>query len=136
MSAMSPEEFVKWEKNAASIDFKLEYVDLAGGDIAAGLLLSQIVYWFLPSARTGKSKLTVQRDGFWWIAKTKEQWYQETRLKRAAFDTAVSELECRGLIRTRVFHFHDRRTLHINLNINLLLEKMAELIGSPDDQKP
>jgi hypothetical protein len=49
------------------IDVKRAYIRVAG-DMAAGVLLSQCVYWFLP-ARDGSSKLTIERDGKWWLAK-------------------------------------------------------------------
>ena len=39
-----------------TIDFKKCYVDLCD-DLIGGLLLSQIVYWHLPSKESGKTKL-------------------------------------------------------------------------------
>jgi len=42
-------EFLSWELTTRdTIDFKKIYVDIAG-DLIAGLLLSQIIYWHLPS---------------------------------------------------------------------------------------
>ena len=92
---MTPAQFLKWESKAPGIDFKVEYVDVAGGDVEAGLLLSQILYWCLPS-KTGRSKLTVERDGRLWIAKELHEWYRETRLKRAKFNGARQVLASRS----------------------------------------
>ena len=36
------QEFLKWESSAVCVDFKPAYVDMAGGNVLAGLLLSQI----------------------------------------------------------------------------------------------
>jgi len=46
------------------------YIDIAE-DIIAGLLLSQIVYWYLPSKQDGKPKLRVKKDGEYWLAKNR-----------------------------------------------------------------
>ena len=54
--------FVQWElASRETIDFKMIYVDIAGGDILAGLLLSQIIFWNLPG-KDGRSKLRVQKE--------------------------------------------------------------------------
>jgi hypothetical protein len=55
-----PETFLAWEAASRdTIDFKKIYVDMAD-DLVAGLLLSQVVYWFLPD-RNGNLKLRVRR---------------------------------------------------------------------------
>jgi len=62
--------FLLWETASRdTVDFKTIYVDMAD-DLVAGLLLSQIVYWYLPS-KEGRSKLRVFKDGYYWIAKTR-----------------------------------------------------------------
>ncbi len=64
------------------------YVEAAGGDIHAGMLLSQLMYWNLPAA-DGRSKLRINRDGHQWLAKRHSDWKDEIYLtssqsKRAA----------------------------------------------------
>ena len=45
---MTRQEFIAWEQvSRDTIDVKRCYVDIAG-DLVAGILLSQIVYWHLP----------------------------------------------------------------------------------------
>lgn len=126
---MTPDEFVKWEASAAGIDFKPEYVDVAKDSLSAGVLLSQIVYWFLPSKKSGKSKVTVQREGRLWIAKSKEVWYLETRLKRDKFDHAADILEDESLIYRRTWHFQRLPTLHIHLRLEMFLPALAEVLA-------
>ena len=48
---MTRQEFIAWEQvSRDTIDVKRCYVDIAG-DLVAGILLSQIVYWHLPGER-------------------------------------------------------------------------------------
>ena len=47
------EDFLKWEEtDYDSIKVKRIYIDIAE-DLVAGLLLSQIIYWHLPSKKDG-----------------------------------------------------------------------------------
>lgn len=86
----------------------------AAGDIVTGVLLSQIVYWCLP-ATDGRSKLTVQRDGFYWIAKTREQWVEETGLTVNQFRRAMGVLQQKRLVSTKVMKFHGVTMVHLRL---------------------
>ena len=55
--------FQDWERKTKDTkDFKLTYVDVANSDLIAGLMLSEIVFWYLPS-RNGESKLRVFKGG-------------------------------------------------------------------------
>ena len=55
-------EFLDWEKTSKdTIDFKKVYVDMAD-DLIAGLVLSELIYWYLPSKDNGKNKLRVTHD--------------------------------------------------------------------------
>jgi hypothetical protein len=49
------------------------YVDMTG-DLIAGLMLSQIIYWNLP-AKDGTSRLRARHDGQLWLAKSREDWW-------------------------------------------------------------
>jgi len=107
-------EFLLWEATTRdTIDFKKSYVDMAG-DLVAGLLLSQIVFWTLPD-REGQSKLRVQRDGHMWIAKGRNDWWDEIRITARQFDRAAKILEKKSLIVTGVFRFAGLPTKHIRL---------------------
>ena len=48
MNGDASRRFLEWERRSRdTIDVKRCYVDVAGG-LVAGVLLSQVVYWFLP----------------------------------------------------------------------------------------
>lgn len=107
-------QFLQWEQASRdTIDFKKSYVDMAG-DLIAGLVLSQIVYWHLPG-QNGITRLRVSRDNELWIAKARKDWYEEVRVSPKQLDRALAILEKRELIVTKVYHFGGFPTKHIRL---------------------
>lgn len=91
-----------------------ECVTAAAGDVVVGLLLSQITYWSSPTA-TGESKLKVQRDGVYWIAKTREQWMAETGLTLKQYKRAITVLKSRHLVAVKVMRFGGLAQSHLRL---------------------
>ena len=72
------EQFLLWERASRdTLEVKRTYIDMAG-DLVAGVVLSQIVYWHLPS-REGKARLQVEREGVLWLAKSRTDWWDEWR---------------------------------------------------------
>ncbi|GAJ09042.1 unnamed protein product, partial [marine sediment metagenome] len=72
-------DFLAWEKASRdTIDFKKIYVDITG-DLIAGLLLSQIIYWHLPN-KDGETKLRVIKKNRPCIAKARHDWWDEARI--------------------------------------------------------
>ena len=128
-------EFLLWENTSRdTIDFKKCYVDLAG-DLVAGLLLSQIVYWHLPNKETGETKLRVEHEGHLWIAKGREDWWEEIRISPKQFDRASKILVDKGLIEKRTFKFEGNPTIHVRLIWENFLPALEELIyGEIDDE--
>ena len=123
-------QFLLWEKTSRdTIDFKVCYVDMAD-DLVAGLLLSQIVYWYLPSKNRSdaESKLRVQRDGMLWIAKGRTEWYDEIRLSPKQFDRASNLLVKQGLIEKKVMKFGEDTRVHIRLIWSNFLKRLNEVI--------
>lgn len=53
-------------------------------DPVAAILCSQIHYWY-SSAKNGNSKLRVQKNGKFWIAKSRLEWSEETGLPTLIF---------------------------------------------------
>ncbi len=121
---MSPDEYKKqflaWEATTHdTIDFKKIYVDMAG-DILAGLMLSEIVYWFLPSKR-GENKLRVQKEGEYWLAVSRAEWWDRIRLTPRQADTAIAKLLGCGLLVKKVFKFDGTPTTHVRINWEMFL---------------
>ena len=108
------EQFLLWEQTTRdTIDFKTIYVDMAD-DLIAGLMLSQIVFWHLPNAQ-GRSKLRVRKDGRYWIAKGRTDWYDEIRVTAKQVDRALGILERRGIIETALYKFDGAPTKHVRI---------------------
>ena len=101
MNSRTTEEFLQWERRSRdTIDVKRCHID-AADDPVAGVLLSQIVFWFLPG-RNG-SKLRIEHQGRPWLAKARADWHDECRISPKQFDRAIKILRSRGLVETRVF---------------------------------
>jgi hypothetical protein len=118
------------------VKLKLAYIDISE-DIEAGLLLSQIAYWHEPSKETGRTKLRVNKEGHLWIAKGREDWWEEIRLAPKRFDKASKILIDKGFIEKKTFKFNSNPTTHIRLiwenflpayerQINSYLEELEE----------
>jgi len=103
------------ERANKCVDFRMVHVDMAGGDLLAGLMLSQIIYWYSPR-KDGKSRLRVFKRGHYWIAKARYEWWNETRMSPKQADRALAKLKQLGLIEKRIFKFDGRPTVHLRLN--------------------
>lgn len=117
------ENFLLWERASRdTVDFKKVYVDISG-DLIAGLLLSQIIYWNLPN-RQGKSKLRVCKKGKWYIAKANQDWWDEVRISVKQAVRALRILKEKGIIKTKIFKFDGAPTTHILMNWKTFLSLM------------
>jgi len=87
-TALAPdprEAFLHWEASTRdSIDVKRTYIKIAGDHIA-GVLLSQIAYWNLPSNRGEIDRLRVRKEGKFWLAKKRTDWVDECVIKPKQF---------------------------------------------------
>jgi hypothetical protein len=106
--------FLCWEESSRdTIDFKKAYVDMAG-DVIAGLMLSQIVYWYLPG-QAGKTKLRVEKNGYLWLVKSRDEWWEECRLTPREVDRARRVLESRSLVEVKLYKFNGSPTQHLRI---------------------
>lgn len=123
--------FLLWEITSRdTIDFKKIYVDVAGGDTLAGLVLSEILYWYLPD-RNGHSKLRVNHDGQEWIACRRYEWWDRTRLTPRQSDRILGILESQGLIVTEIYKFDGDPTKHIRLVFDEFYRRWQHFIENP-----
>ena len=122
----SASEFLEWEAASRdTVDVKRVYIDVAG-DLVAGVLLSQVVFWFLPSQQG--SKLRVEHDGALWLAKGRADWWDECRLTPKQYDRAITVLRNAGLVETRLFKFAGVPTVHIWLDVSALMERVKSIL--------
>jgi len=106
--------FLAWEATTReTIDFKTIYVDMAG-DLVAGLMLSQIVYWHLP-ARNGRTKLRVVKRGYHWLAKRYADWHAEIRVSEKQARRGLQILVEKGIVEVARFRFNGAPTTHIRI---------------------
>lgn len=123
-------EFLAWERHTRdTIDFKKAYVDVAG-DVLAGLVLSEIVYWHLPNNQ-GKSKLRVVRNDKTWIACTRYEWWDRTRLTPRQIDRLLKVLVDRGIIEKDRFRFEGSPTVHVHLKQEAFVSAVEHVIQNP-----
>ncbi len=112
---MSFSRFIKWEQATRdTIDVKKIYIDIAG-DLAAGVMLSQILFWFLPN-KQGKTKLRVKKNDELWLAKADNEWHDEIRLSYSSAKRARNVLKKKGLIECKTYRFNNTPKTHIKLN--------------------
>ena len=80
------------------------YVDICE-DLTAGALLGQILYW-QPRAR-------IEKDGHFWIAKARADWWDEIRITPKQYDRAIKILQDKGFVEVRTMKFDGNPTKHV-----------------------
>lgn len=124
-----------WEQlSRDTIDVKRAYIDVAE-DLVAGILLSQIIYWNLPS-QNGKTKLRVKKDGELWLAKTREDWWDECRITPRQCDRALKILVDKKLVEKEIFKFNGNPTTHIKLNFDVLTQCLSVITQTGITKSP
>lgn len=110
----------KEKDNKEYVSTKNMYVDITG-DVLTAILLSRILYWFLPG-KTGNSKIRIFKDNKEWIAKKRSDWKNECRISPSQFDRSIKILKKLGLVDTKVYKFAGEPTVHINLDKDFFME--------------
>lgn len=113
---------------------RLAYVDITG-DLIAGILLGQIVYWYMPNEQ-GKSKLRVKKNGEFWLAKSREDWKEEIRITPKQYDRAIKILINKNLVEVQKFKFNGAPTNHIKLNISEVTQRVKSILTFGENPNP
>jgi hypothetical protein len=122
------DEFLAWEAASKdTIDFKRAYVDVVG-DVLAGLVLAELIYWHLPSKKTGAAKMKVRRGDHHWIACNRADWWERTRLTARQFDAALKLLTDASIVIKEVHGFAAKRALYVRINETVFLERLSVVI--------
>jgi hypothetical protein len=122
------DEFLAWEAASKdTIDFKRAYVDVVG-DVLAGLVLAELIYWHLPSKKTGAAKMKVRRGDHHWIACNRADWWERTRLTARQFDAALKLLTDASIAIKEVHGFAAKRALYVRINETVFLERLSVVI--------
>ncbi len=116
------DKFLRWEETSYdTIKVKRMYVDIAG-DLVAGILLSQIIYWHLPNRQNGTSKLRVKKGEHLWLAKGRDDWWDECRITARQFDRAINILVDKDVIEKKIFRFNGSPMVHVRLKPEILMK--------------
>lgn len=117
-------EKVKFLSSAKCNHTQHMYIDIAG-DLVQGTLLARIIYWFSVD-KNKKSKVRIFKDGYFWIAKQRKDWWEEIRITERQYDKAIKELEKKGFVVLAKYKFNSMPTIHIRPdyeNINSATKK-------------
>lgn len=87
------------------------YIDISE-DLIAGTLLSQIMYWFSKD-KSGNRKVKIYKDGYYWLAKSRNDWINEIRISPKQYDNAIKKLKNKGFVETKLYKFESVPTTHI-----------------------
>lgn len=115
------------QESRDAIRVERAYIKMCG-DHAAGLMLSQIVYWFKPN-RNGEKRITITRDERDWLRKTREEWMDECCLTDRQADRCIALLVSKGFITKALFKYAGSPTMHLSLNLPEFLVAYYEEAG-------
>jgi len=137
---MTKIDFLAWETASRdTIDVKRCYCDMAG-DLVAGIILSEIVYWHLPKkGDRDRSRLRVVVGDELRLAKNLSDWWEECRVSPKQAATGLGKLKTAGLISMRNGMFNGKKTPMIGLCWKTFLTKLDQVVkaqGESKDAKP
>ena len=92
------------------------YVDINDGYDRDAKLFAQVLYWYLPSKKTGEKKVTLFRDGYYWVAKRHAEWYEDARIRYGTVRRVLDRLQDRNLIVYELHGFAGEKTPWIRIN--------------------
>lgn len=119
-----PSSFISWESASRdTIDVKKIYIDIAES-LVGGVLLSQIIFWHLPD-KSGKSKLSIEKNGELWLVKKQEDWWDECRITEKEYRLAISHLVDKKIIIKCIFQYNNCPTTHLRINWEQLIKEIS-----------
>lgn len=107
------------------------YIDIAG-DLTAGVLLSQIMYWFDKDSKNECIRTKIKKNGHFWIARRRDEWANEIRVAPKQYDSAMKKLKAKKLVIVEKFKINGAPTTHIRPNdevINVAIKEWKEQIA-------
>lgn len=103
------------------------------GNPSAGILLSQIIYWYGPDTK-GRTRLRVTKEGRPCLAKSREEWQAETGLTFPRIKGAQDRLVELGIIELRLSLFRGVTLNHVFLNQEVLYQGLVDLRKKQEEQ--
>jgi hypothetical protein len=107
--------------------YKIIYVDMVK-DLKAGILLTQIIYWFSPDEQ-GRNRTRATYKGRRAIAKQRSDWFEELRMTEREYDSAIKVLKHYGVVDVVNSMFNAKRTPFIMINEERFMALYKETSG-------
>lgn len=119
-----------------AIKVKRIYIDLNDGNLYDGILFSQIMYWHGRNRETGKPRLSINRDGHLWLAKSYDDWWDECRINAATARKCVERIIKRDLLVKRLWKFDNRPIVHLRVNVEAFEQQLNYLLHEQGSIRP
>lgn len=135
MTALNREQIIALEQSDRKyVRAKKIYIDMAG-DLIAGIVLSEVVYWHTPG-KGGKQRLrTIEGQSDKWLACRRQGWWDRARITARQFDRALDKLVKSGLIIRNHFDYKGQSTLHVRINWEIFEKLYNTLLEVPAQRK-
>ena len=78
--------------------------------------------------RKGRKQAKSKKNGQYWLAKGREDWYEEICITAKQYDRAIKILIDKGFVEVNRFKFDGAPTIHIKLNINKVTERVKSIL--------
>lgn len=101
-----------------AIKVKRLYVDINEGNWYDAAVFSQIMYWHGRNKETGERRMTIFRDGEFWLAKRYEDWWVECRVNAETAKKAIARMVKRKLLIKKVWLFAGKPMVHLRIDID------------------
>lgn len=126
-----PDTITRWlrtlDDNGDKLLLRRAHIDLCDGDHLAATIFSQLLYYHLPDQKGRGTRLRVQKDGHYWVAKKYNDWYEECRINEFTARNKIGQLKKTGLIRTDNFRFNGLKILHLRIDFECMAARVAAL---------
>lgn len=87
------------------------YIDICD-DLVAGTLLDKILCLFSPDTE-GSLEIKTFKDGYYWLVKGREDWYEEIRISAKQYDRAIKILKDKGFVEIAIYKYNGTPMIHI-----------------------
>jgi len=111
-------------ENEARVTYKLNFVAITG-DILAAIILSDLEFWHSPNQK-GRSKLRVQHDNEYWIARTNKDWQKITGMTARQVQLAIDRLVKSNLVIKQNYRFNGLKMQHLRINRKVFVELVKQ----------
>lgn len=130
------DEIVKNLGKPKLIGCRKEFYEMTG-NLHAAILLDKLFYWHLPPDKhkknSSKSRLTLNRDGFMWLGKRRNEW-EDIGLTVWQYDVAIGKLRQLGFVETVVSKYRKKKQILIRLTDKFVVDYSRHRLGVESEE--